>query len=186
MKNKIQLIIGLLLFCLTSIACAQSDGPYRGKVVELETGNPIEGAVVAAEWTIEPFVHTERVCDAQETVTDKNGEFELPKASCTSHPLAQMYKPRVVVFKPRYLGYLPIGNNPEEMRIKMPSFTGNEFKDEKQYYVIKLGKPKTREERELTYENASFSDDETRRKLPVLLRLLKEERKNLGFPVSED
>ena len=131
-------------------------------------------------------MHTERICDAKETLTDRNGEFELPKGSCVSHPLAQMYKPRVVVFKPGYLGYLPIGNNPEEMRIKMPSFTGHEFQDEKQFYIIRLGKPKTREERELTYENAGFSDDETRRKLHLLLRLLKEERKNLGLPVSEE
>lgn len=82
-KNTKQLVIGfvVILLCLISSACAHSDGPYRGKVVELETGNPIEGAVVAARWMIEPFVHSERVCDAKETLTDKNGEFELPKGS---------------------------------------------------------------------------------------------------------
>jgi hypothetical protein len=52
-----------------------SDGPYKGKVIDLETGKPIEGAVVAGVWVLEfnftPF------CDAKETVTDKNGEFTL-------------------------------------------------------------------------------------------------------------
>ena len=172
-KNTKQLAIGfvVVLLCLISSACVHTDGPYRGKVVELETGKPIEGAVVAARWTIEPFVHTERICDAKETVTDKNGEFELPKGSCTSHPLAQMYGPYVVVFKPGYLAYPPSGNSPEERRIQMPSFTGHEFQDEKQFYIIKLGKPKTREERELTYGDTGFSDEETRKKLPILLRL---------------
>jgi len=89
MKSKKQSLIRLVavLVLLASTACAHSDGPYRGKVVELETGKPIEGAVVAARWMIEPFVHSERICDAKETVTDKNGEFALPKGSCTSHLL---------------------------------------------------------------------------------------------------
>lgn len=186
MKNKTQLLLSLaaVLILITSTACAHSDGPYRGKVVELETGKPIEGAVVAARWTIEPFVHTERICDAKETLTDKNGEFELPKGSCTSHPLAQMYGPYVVIFKPGYLGYPPLGNNPEEKRVKIPSFTGDEFKDEKQFYVIKLGRSKTRDERELTLDEARsllyITDDEkVFEKLSILFRLVKEEESNL-------
>ncbi|MDP3298314.1 MAG: carboxypeptidase-like regulatory domain-containing protein [Thermodesulfovibrionia bacterium] len=186
MKNKKQLIIGFVavLIFLTSTACAHSDGPYRGKVVELETGNPIEGAVVAARWMIEPFVHSEKICDTKETITDKNGEFELPEGSCTSHPFAKMYKPYVVVFKPGYLAYLPIGSSPEEKRAHMPSFTGNEFQDKKQYYIIKLGKPKTREERELTLDEARsllyITDDEkVFEKLSILFRLVKEEESNL-------
>jgi len=131
---------------------------------------------------IEPFVHSERICDTKETVTDKNGEFELPKGSCTSHPFAKMYKPRVVVFKPGYLGYLPLGSSPEGKRAHMPSFTGHEFQDEKQYYVIKLGKPKTREERSWTMgEGESLLDEETYEKLPILLKLVNEENKNLGL-----
>jgi len=184
MNNKVRVVIMafLVLSASTSTACAHSDGPYRGKVVELETGKPIEGAVVAARWTIEPFVHTERICDAKETLTDKNGEFELPKGSCTSHPFAEMYKPSVVIFKPGYLGYLPLGSSPEEKRAHMPSFTGQEFQDEKQYYVIKLGRPKTREERDLTHSHAgSLLHDETYEKLPILLKLVNEENKNLGL-----
>jgi len=181
MNNKVRVIIIAFLVLTASTACAKSDGPYRGKVVELETGNPIEGAVVAARWTIEPFVHTERICDAKETITDKNGEFELPKGSCTSHPLAQMYKPSVVVFKPGYLGYPPLGNNPDERRVKMPDFTGHEFQDEKQYYIIKLGRPKTREEREFTLNDAEtlLIYDEILSKLPILLKLTNEENKSL-------
>lgn len=182
--NERRLLLGFVAFLILiiSYACTHSDGPYRGKVVELETGNPAEGAVVAAEWTIEPFVHSERICDAKETITDKNGGFELPEGSCISHPFAAMYKPYVVVFKPGYLSYPPSGNTPEERRAKMPDFTGKEFKDENQYYIIKLGKPKTRKERELTLTEAEFIlDDEVLRKLPTLLKLTNEENKNLGL-----
>jgi len=182
MHNKVRVIIIAFLVLTASTACAKSDGPYRGKVVELETGEPIEGAVVAARWMIEPFVHSERICDAKETITDKNGEFELPKGSCRSHPLAQMYKPRVVVFKPGYLAYPPLGASQEERKAQMPSFTGHEFQDKKQYYIIKLGRPTTREARKWTQSDAQDPlDDETYEKLPILLQLVNEERRNLGF-----
>lgn len=118
MRNKKRLVRGFLILLMIFIlnACAHWDGPYRGKIVELETGKPIEGAVVAADWVIEPFVHTERICDAKETITNENGEFELPKGWCWSHPFASLGKPNVVVFKPGYLGYPPLGYNQEQRK----------------------------------------------------------------------
>lgn len=93
------IIIGAIFFLIT---CIHSDGPYRGKVVEFETGNPIEGSVIAASWTIPILGHLEILCDLKETVTDKNGEFELSRGWCINHPLAKIYKPNVIVFKPGY------------------------------------------------------------------------------------
>lgn len=188
MKNKRRLGFGFFTSLLLSIlsACVHTDGPYRGKVIELETGNPIEGAVVAAIWMIEPYVHSERLCDAKETLTNQNGEFELPEGRCTSHPFAEMYKPEVVIFKPGYLAYPPLGATFEERKALMPGFTGDEFKDERQYNIIRLGNPKTKEQRRLSYSRTGFSDDEARKKLPILLRLLNEERKNLGLPGMEE
>ncbi len=163
-----------------------SDGPYKGKVIDLDTGKPIEGAVVAGVWVLEfnftPF------CDAKETVTDKNGEFILPKASCLSlWPLAQMGRLGMIVFKPGYLAYPPLGATFKERRARMPDFTGDEFKNKRQYSVIRLGKPETRMERELTYGDAGglFTIVEAFGRLPILLRLNNEERKNLGLPGEE-
>jgi len=159
-----------------------SDGPYKGKVIDLETGEPIEGAVVAGVWVLEfnftPF------CDAKETVTDKNGEFILPKASCfTLWPLAEMTRLDIIVFKPGFLAYPPLGATFEERKARMPGLTGDEFKNKNQYNIIKLGKPKTKEERQLTYDHASgpFTLNEALKKLPILLRLVNEEGKNLGL-----
>ena len=187
--KKLCLSIAVFFLITTNVMGADflyhSDGPYRGKVVDLETGEPIGGAVVAAVWVLEfnftPF------CDAKETVTDINGEFILPKASCfTLWPLAQMGRLDIVVFKPGYLGYPPLGATFEERKARMPDFTGNEFRDKKQYNIIKLGRPKTRLERELTYGDAGlFTFDEAFNKLPVLLRLTNEERKNLGLSGKE-
>lgn len=166
-----------------------SEGPYRGKVIDLETGEPIEGAVIAGVWKLNLlYVRLSdplpRFCDAKETLTDKNGEFILPKASCfTLWPIAGLDFAEVVVFKPGYLAYPPLGPSFEDRKARMPGFTGYEFRDEKEYNVIKLGRPKTTMERRLTYDRAGslFGFNETFKKLPILLKMTNEERNNLGF-----
>ena len=151
-------------------------------MVDLETGKPIEGAVVAGVWILEfnftPF------CDAKETVTDKNGEFILPKASCFSlWPLAEMDRIDIIVFKPGYLGYPPLGYTFEGRKARMPGFTGDEFKDKNQYNIIRMGRPKTREERGFTYDHTSGLSitDQAFKQLPRLLELVNQERRNLGL-----
>jgi hypothetical protein len=184
--RKLFLIIAAFFLTSTNVLSADflyhSDGPYKGKVVDLETGKPIEGAVVAGVWVLAfnftPF------CDAKETVTDKNGEFILPKGSCFSFwPLAEMDRMGIIVFKPGYLGYPPLGYTFEERKARMPDLKGDEFKDKSQYYIIKLGKPKTREEREFTYDHTSglFITDQVFKQLPRLLELVNQERRNLGL-----
>ena len=182
-KKHIFEVIMTFLLSLVLSGCVHSDGPYKGKVVELETGEPIEGAVVAAKWAILTFAHTERICAVTETVTGKNGKFELPKVSCTSHPFAELNKPRVVVFKPGYLAYPPLGYNPEERKEYMPDFTGDEFRNINQQYIIKLGRPKTRQEKESTLHRAEtlFIENEFLKKLPNLLRETNRESKSLGL-----
>jgi len=161
-----------------------SAGPYKGKVVDLETGEPIEGAVVAGVWGLE-FGFTKGFCDAKEVLTDKRGEFTLPKAWCFDpSPFAGIGE-HIIVFKPGYLGYPPLGSSPEERETRWPGFQGQElFKDTKQYNIIKLGRPKTRWERENTLADAgsSFATfDESFKKLPILLKMVNEERRDLGY-----
>ncbi len=184
--RRLCLAIVVLFMTATNVLSADflyhSDGPYKGKVVDLETGEPIDGAVVAGVWvlafSLTPF------CDARETVTDKNGEFVLPKGSCFSlWPFAEMDRMDITVFKPGYLGYPPLGYTFEERKARMPDLTGDEFKDKSQYYIIKLGKPKTREERELTYDHAGglFISDQAFKRMPEFLKLVNQEGRNLGL-----
>lgn len=182
----------IIIFAALGIAlffgfCIHYDGPYEGRVLDLETGEPIEGVVVAAEWRLEQFIHWEPFCDARETITDKNGEFELPKGWCIYHRFARIENPMVVVFKPGHLGYPPLGSNNKERKSYMPDW-GNPrlFENTEQYNLIKLGRPETRLERRLTYSHAGFSDDKARRRTPMLLKLSNEERRNLGFSGMEE
>jgi hypothetical protein len=188
LKNLL-LIISIFLLTATNALSGgflyHSDGPYKGRVIDLETGEPIERAVVAGVWILE--FHFTPFCDAKETVTDKNGEFILPKASCfTLWPIAEMGRLGIVVFKPGYLAYPPLGATFEERKDRMHGFTGHEFQNKKEYNIIRLGKPKTRMERELTYSEASgLIFDEAIKRLPILLRMTNEERKNLGLSGKE-
>lgn len=184
--KKLVLIIAILLLTSTNVSSSgilyHSDGPYKGKVIDMETGEPIEGAVVAGLWYLE-FTIRNPFCDAKETLTDKKGEFILPRASCfTFWPLARM-SGEVVVYKPGYLGYPPLGATPEERNARMSGLTGKEFRDKTHYNIIKLGKPKTRQETEFTLAHAEgqFLFDECYEKLPILLKMINEEGRTLGL-----
>ena len=73
----------VFLFCLiflSSCYAARIDGPYEGRVIDADTGKPIEGVVVLGTWSREtPTVAgaVSHYYDAMETVTDKNGEFKI-------------------------------------------------------------------------------------------------------------
>ncbi|MDO8281624.1 MAG: hypothetical protein Q7U10_03205 [Thermodesulfovibrionia bacterium] len=79
------LIIALLNIVSLSVfaGCASAiriDGPYRGRIIDAETKQPMEGVVVLGVWdretpTAAGAIH--EYYDATETVTDKNGDFEI-------------------------------------------------------------------------------------------------------------
>lgn len=86
-------IVGLLI-AMTSIffvtGCGgvlsplpyRSLAPFKGKVIDADTKEPIEGAVVLAVYYFTSYGiagSNSYVEDGQETLTDKNGEFELPR-----------------------------------------------------------------------------------------------------------
>ena len=63
-------------------ACAH--GPYKGRVIDEKSGQPIAGAIAIGNWTTtSPNVGggTTHCKDAREALTDENGEFEIPDVS---------------------------------------------------------------------------------------------------------
>lgn len=74
------LAIFLLVSHSASAAIFRYDGPYEGKVIDADTGEPIQGAVVLGVWyRIHPNVAgwNSEFYDAVETATDKNGNFQI-------------------------------------------------------------------------------------------------------------
>ena len=76
-------VMGISLFLLFVVGCCypvRYDGPYKGKVIDADTGKPIEGVVVLGVWYKEIATAAGGVSsyyDADETVTNKEGEFEI-------------------------------------------------------------------------------------------------------------
>jgi hypothetical protein len=83
--RKIVLIFILISLVLSITSCygfavIRKDGPYEGRVIDAETEEPIKGVVVLGTWSAEiitPGGATHNFHDAQETTTDKNGEFSV-------------------------------------------------------------------------------------------------------------
>ena len=78
---SLTLLMLSFLFFSETYADLYSGGPWRGRVIDADTKQPIEGAVVALVWN--------RVYDcgvgrypyfqeAREVLTDKTGSFEIP------------------------------------------------------------------------------------------------------------
>ena len=84
MKRLCSVAILSILVVLATLTCAYGtryDGPYSGRVIDADTGAPVEGVVVLGVWNTEqitPGGAVHNFHDARETVTDKNGEFEIP------------------------------------------------------------------------------------------------------------
>src|SRR5207253_4191106 len=88
MRRRRWLVVGwVAIGAVGLIAAAPASerwGPFRGQVVDLETGEPIPGAVaLAVWWKIRlSFVHgTREFYDAREAVTGRDGAFEIPRLS---------------------------------------------------------------------------------------------------------
>lgn len=100
----------LMLIVVLTAACRRGPeqwGPFRGQVIDAETGKPISGAHVMMLWIREPpSLHvTQWFYDAQETVTDTDGRFEIPRR--TRLLTAFVEAPGLSVFAPAYLMQAP-------------------------------------------------------------------------------
>jgi len=100
-----RLLLMVLLLQLFSgcVSLAYYEGDYHGKVIDAETLQPIEGAVVLGVWskmygTAGGPVY--KYYDARETLTDENGEFTIngkgPRA------MTHLQKMDIVIFKAGY------------------------------------------------------------------------------------
>lgn len=75
------LVVVSLLNCTGCVSMLRYDGPYKGRVVDAESGKPIEGAVAHGTWSKvypNPAGSSSEYYDSHETLTDKNGDFKIP------------------------------------------------------------------------------------------------------------
>lgn len=124
-------------------------GPYRGRVIDSETKQPIVGAVVLVYWQrLAPGIGhgpAEGFLDAEEVLTDSNGEFVVGKNPPASlSPGTWVSDPDITIYKPGYGFYPRYHVSP---RIPLEGLKGLLKMMERETLVIELPQLKTREER---------------------------------------
>lgn len=147
-------LLSMIIILITATACAGFiRGPFSGRVIDAETKEPIEGAVVLVEWnkrvvTGSPGGPTTYLQEIKETLTNKNGEFYIEEyKGFTINPLAKIEDPEFLIFKPGYC-VLP-------KTFSIPAC--NDMKPKENYYdalvkggtLVELPRLKTREERRM-------------------------------------
>ena len=78
---------------------------YKGRVIDAETKEPIEGAVVVVTYTKEtmgiPHKYSS-IINVRETLTDQNGEFYIPRYITMIQPLSFEDMANFIIFKSGY------------------------------------------------------------------------------------
>lgn len=195
MKGLIWLIgiIGILgvnsLALASSASFYYSDGPWMGRVIDAETKEPIEGAVVLAVWNkvyASPTGRQHYFFEAKEVLTDKDGKFFIPKFSALNFlPIIRSIEgPEFTIFKPGYTSFPGPGYNYfhkyfPRSPLRVDLITLRELF--KKNITIELLKLKNKEERidVLPSISSPFSGNENKKK--NFIRLINVERVYLGL-----
>lgn len=106
-KTAVLVILILLSFAVNSNASwlVFHKPEYKGKVVDIETNEPIEGAVVVVIYRKLQMAIGDSVdmaIDAREALTNKSGEFTFPSYSTFINPLSSGNPVQFIIFKPGY------------------------------------------------------------------------------------
>jgi len=180
MKAKRSLIIIMVALSMAFVIITQAHASYKGKVVDADTGKPIEGAVVLMYWYRGCLPYgNEEFFDASETLTDNTGMFEIKGPKVNLNILCRVDNPHFIIFKG---GYKPIklawviSVFKEDRMKKWLSFDSD-------LVVFKFNKLSTIEERKRNLTGVGSAIPYEKRK--SFMKELNKERINLGLdPVT--
>ena len=98
-----QILIIIISFVLNGCAVVNYFDSHYGKVIDLSTKEPIQGAAVLAIYNTSGLDHTERV-DAVEVVTNDKGYFKIPGTLLFTFRLLGAWDPfpQIFIYKPGY------------------------------------------------------------------------------------
>jgi hypothetical protein len=192
MKKRV--LISILLIFMTLIILSNllgngwivyHEGSFKGKVIDAETKEPIEGAVAVVVYNVREYAFIESnttASSAEEVLTNKNGDFYIPHHIFFHiHPylLATKETTHFLIYKP---GYAPAEGpdyvqRPDGFIIK-PNYPmiAEAFR---KGVIVELVRLKTKEER--IRNIPSRPDDMGSWRLPLLFKAINEEGKRFGL-----
>ncbi|MFQ5658011.1 MAG: hypothetical protein ACE5G5_10750 [Candidatus Methylomirabilales bacterium] len=176
-KHRFALILVLVLLAIgvgmTKMGwLLYTGGPYRGQLLDAETRQPLEGAVVLFYWERDVYGGAGGpvafFLKAKEVLTDKEGRFHIPWFIGTSlNPLSVVLKPKSIFFYPGY--------GSEIVEVTPPD--GEPFKDPS---VVPMRKLRTRKER-IRVVGGLLPGGVPDQAMPNLIRLINVESAALGI-----
>ena len=206
MKKTIQffiitIIVWLSFTCTAHAWLFYSKPEFRGRVIDAETKQPIQGTVVVVLYEKGEFGGpgggNTLPMDAKETLTDKNGDFYFPSYKTLIGPLSREDDVSFIIFKPGYMSVEGMGilNFPDEKYFSIKKdMLGKEgtikYVETRYAYpktviwkglmgIVELQKAKTREEKLRTMP--SPPTDYTSKELPIFIKIIDLEYNNLGI-----
>lgn len=187
----IAMLVAVLLFVSTSSEAGWlvfNEPEFKGKILDIETKQPIEGAVVVVEYKKATMGlgagSISSIIDIRETLTDKDGNFSFPSYSTVIQPFSWQISTILIIFKPGYAS----------LRLDASHFTGKDINEIKGSWpglqnlryrlhglgIVELPLLKTREERLYSMPSGPLTDIDPK-KQRLLIQLINEERGNLNL-----
>ncbi len=181
---------------------------FKGKVLDAETKDPIEGAGVVVVYQKSAIrLAPESISiikNIKETLTLKDGTFSIPSYLSLTEPLSFDFRVTFIIFKPRYGSFpryqvTPSGIKPIDQEVFFSKDVGSKgelrmwVKEEKGpklrkskviFGIVELPKLKTRNERRRNLPSLP-SWDEFLKNQKNLIRLINEEEENIGLQKSD-
>ncbi len=177
---------------------------FKGKVIDAETKEPIEGAAVVAIYEKHTLISGpgggySSVIKVKETLTDKSGDFYFPSYTTIIQPNSIEDTAEFIIYKPGYgsfpeyqitpSGIAPVNQqvffskeigSKGELELWVKGEKGPELRKAKVIFgIVELPKLKTKEERlkAITYPLGDVKSKE----IPLLYKAINEERRQFGL-----
>ena len=181
----------VILVMLIVVICFANTKTFRGRVVDADTKEPLEGTVVVASWYKESWIPLGetmvKLKDVKETLTDKNGKWSIrgPSGGGTNSlsyyfAVAGVFyhtrEPEFIIFKPGYCSW-PNGLQIESCKGRMKWGDGGSSKGD----TIELPKLTNREDRIRAQSLQLPLGPGALDKMKELIKLKNEERRSLGL-----
>lgn len=191
MRHSVPAVMFIIFYLFPQIAGAGSgwliyhERSFKGRVIDAETKEPIEGAVVVAQYhsnVLGPTGSHTTLIDVQEALTDSKGEFFIPSKTRMISPISVGDDTSFLVWKPGYTrkdiwgGYF-FAKEPGTIENR-PTHTdkGLELKPAR-IGIAELAKLKTKEER---LKGMPSPVGDLDKKQTNLIKAINEERRYLG------
>lgn len=181
------------------------DGSYHGKVIDTETKEPIEGAVIVATYHVSCYrivQQNSKEVGVQETLTQADGTFRIPSFWTITTPECWASYTDFVVFKPGYGTFPysgPLGEGQTQDPSSLYSRTNIYSSDSRKLQhiqnltrkniqdifktgsIVELPRLETIQELRQNFPSEPVSSERLRTKIKKFFKLVNEQRKELGY-----